>query len=98
MSTVTSICLSPALLVDTDTEFETLYLSGGRFRKLGKEFYPMGAFEDRQATEHKFLQFTRQFRRARRTVTGHDTGDRFGQFVCVLAEDHRRFLHGRMID
>src|SRR5882724_9253981 len=98
MPTTTSIRLRAALFVDNRTEFETLYLSGGCFRKLGKEFYPVRAFEDRQAAQHKFLQFTGKFRRARSTVTRHDAGNRLGQFVCVLAEDHRRFLHGGMLD
>src|SRR6267143_2944652 len=98
MSTATSICLQAALFVVAGAEFETLYLAGGCFRKLGKEFYPMGAFEDRQAAEHKFLQFTGEFGRARSTVTRHDAGDRFGQFVFVLSEDHRRLLHRRMLD
>src|SRR6267143_4343284 len=47
--------LRAALFVVAPAEFETLYLSGGCFRKLGKEFYPMRAFEDRQAAKHKFL-------------------------------------------
>src|SRR6266446_5938369 len=98
MPTTTSICLRAALFVDNRAEFETLYLSGGCFRKLGKEFYAMRAFEDRQSAEHKFLQFTGKFRRARSTVTRHDAADRFGQFVFVLAEDHRRFLYGGMLD
>src|SRR5712692_11664935 len=98
MPTATSICLRVALFVNARTEFETLYLSGGCFRKLGKEFYAMRAFEDRQSAEHKFLQFTGEFRRARSTVTRHDAGNRLGQFVCVLSEDHRRFLHSRMLD
>src|SRR5437660_2876689 len=98
MSTATSIYLRTALFVNSRTEFETLYLSGGCFRKLGKEFYPMRAFEGRQAADHKFLQLTGEFRRACGTITGHDAGDRLGQFVFVLAEDHRRFLHGRMLD
>src|SRR6266478_3821544 len=98
MPTTTSICLRAALFVDNRTEFETLYLSGSCFRKLGKEFYAMRAFEDRQSAKHKFLQFTGKFRRARSTVTRHDAGDRFGQFVFVLAEDHRRFLYGGMLD
>src|SRR6266849_2395190 len=97
-STATSICFRAALFVDARPEFETLYLSGRCFRKLGKEFYPMRALEDRQTDEHKFLQFPGEFRRARYTIARHNAGDRFGQFVFVLAEDHRRFLHGRMLD
>src|SRR5258708_17417233 len=98
LPTATSSGLPAALFVDARTEFETLYLSGSCFRKFGKEFYPMRAFEGRQAAEHKFLQFTGEFRRARSTIARHNAGDRFGQFVFVLAEDHRRFLHGRMLD
>jgi hypothetical protein len=31
-------------------------------------------------------------------IARHNAGDRFGQFVFVPAEDHRCFLHGRMLD
>jgi hypothetical protein len=46
-----------ALFVVAGAGFEMLYLSGGCFRKLGKEFYPVRALDDRQAAEHKFPEF-----------------------------------------
>ncbi len=54
MSTAPSIFLGAVLFIVARTEFETLYLSGCCFRKFGKEFDPMRAFEDRQSAEHKF--------------------------------------------
>ena len=63
VSTATAICLQAALFVLARAEFETLYLAGGCFRKLGHKLDSLGTLEVRQMITSVIAQLG--FRRGR---------------------------------
>jgi hypothetical protein len=57
-------------------QFIALHLSGCGFGQLGQKLHPMRAFEDRQSSEHKLLQFAGKLRTAIRAIAQHHPGHR----------------------